>query len=315
MKSAAVKHAAIKHAGTRPRCVRLLCAFVLGASTFSAVARECVWDTNAFAFAGTPVEQAQCLLREVSIGGHVADAPAKLPDSLTSTIGRPVAFDVASMRTWLQDYDIDESAIGGALDMPLSTTEGEPARRARYFVIHDTSTIHCERRDFPADTDSPQAPWNRPEPWLNHPQAHLFITRDGASYAPQGRTFATPWRAVKLEKHLGVPSRGLFLHIENVQVRRPQVADDAPLRNAKGDCVNDRIAQSPGFSSAQMQRLALVYSAASLRAGEWLIPAYHAVLDAGFVGGHDDPQNFDLTAWAAEVCALRNALGDRCETP
>ncbi len=310
-----MRRAVTSRAGTRARCVRYICALAIAASAFSAAARECVWDHSAFAFAGTPVEQAQCLLRKVSIGGNVGDKSAELPPSLATTIGRSVAFDIASMRVWLQTQGIDESAIGGALDAPLSTTEGTPARRARYFVIHDTSTIHCERGDFPADTDSAQAPWNRPERWLNHPQAHLFITRDGASYAPQGRTFATPWRAVKLEKQLGVPSRGLFLHIENVQLRRPQIADGAPLRNAKGDCVNDRIAQSPGFSPAQMQRLAMVYSAASLRAGEWLIPAYHAVLDTGFVGGHDDPQNFDLAAWAAEVCALRNAWGDRCEAP
>jgi hypothetical protein len=275
--------------------------------------RACAWNADAFSFTGTPVEQAQCLLRTVSIGGEVADAPTVLPSALASTIGRPVAFDIVALRTWLQARGIDESAIGGALDAPLSATEGEPTRLARYFVIHDTSWIHCERGDFPANTDAPDAPWNRAETWLDYPQAHLFITRDGASYAPQGRTFATPWRAVKFEKHLGIPSRGLFLHIENVQLRRPQLADDAPLRNEKGDCANDRIAQSPGFSPAQLQRLALVYAAASLRAGEWLIPAYHAVLDAGIPGGHDDPQNFDLSAWAAEICTLRNALDDRCE--
>jgi hypothetical protein len=296
---------------------RLLYALAAGLIAWPGIAcatnRECVWDAHGFSFVGTPVEQARCLLRTVSIGGNVADASAELPTALATTIGRPVAFDAPTLRAWLQTRNIDEATIGGALDAPLSMTEGTPTRRARYFVIHDTSTIHCERGDFPTETDSANAPWNRPERWQNHPQAHLFITRDGASYAPQGRTFATPWRAVKLEKQLGVPSRGLFLHIENVQLRRPQLADGAPLLNAKGECVNDRIAQSPGFSPAQMQRLALVYSAASLRAGEWLIPAYHAVLDAGFIGGHDDPQNFDLRTWAGEVCALRAALGDRCD--
>jgi hypothetical protein len=215
----------------------------------------------------------------------------------------------------LRRQGIDEAAVGGALDAPVSATEGTPSRPARYFVIHDTSWIHCERGDFPANADAPDAPWNRAETWRNHPQAHLFITRDGQSYAPQGRSFATPWRAVKFEMTLGVPSRGLFLHIENVQLRRPQLADDAPLRNAAGGCANDRIAQSPGFSRAQTQRLALAYAAASLRAGQWLIPAYHAVLDAGIPGGHDDPQNFDLQAWAADICALRDALGDRCAAP
>jgi hypothetical protein len=283
--------------------------------------RACDWDQATFSFVGTPLEQALCLLRTVSIGAEVDDAPARLPESLAASIGRPVAIDRSSFREWLRNQGIDESAIGGALDAPLSSTEAEaeaeadPSRRARYFVIHDTSNIVCERGDFPANADAPDAPWNRPEAWRDHPQAHLFITRDGASYAPQGRTFATPWRAVKFEMRLGVPSRGLFLHIENVQLRRPQVADDAPPQKTDGGCVNDRIAQSPGFTQPQLRRLAIVYAAASVRAGEWMIPAYHAVLDAGFPGGHDDPQNFDLRAWAAEVCAIRNALGDRCEMP
>ncbi|MBP6749280.1 MAG: hypothetical protein KA144_06540 [Xanthomonadaceae bacterium] len=277
--------------------------------------RACAWDTDAFSFVGTPVEQARCLLRPVAIGGRVGDAHAVLPHALDAMVGRPVAFDATTLRTWLRTQGIDESGVGGSLDAPLSFTEGTQPRRARYFVIHDTSNLLCQREDFPANADAADAPWNLPERWTNDPQAHLFITRDGEAHAPQGRTFATPWRATKLEKFLREPSRGLFLHIENVQLRRPQAAVDAPLHRPDGECVNDRIAQHPGFSAAQTRRLALVYVAASVRAGEWLIPAYHAVLDTGFIGGHDDPQNFDIDAWTAEVCALRTALGDRCETP
>jgi hypothetical protein len=275
--------------------------------------RACAWSEQEFSFVGTPVEQARCLLRPVAIGGRIGDAPVVLPPSLEAIVGRPVAFDAQTLRAWLHAQAIDESDIGGSLDAALSSTEVARPQRARYFVIHDTSTLLCQREAFPADADAAEAPWNRSGAWIDHPQAHLFITRDGAAHAPQGRSFATPWRATKLEKTLGVPSRGLFLHIENVQLRRPDVAADAPLRRADGQCVNDRIAQSPGFSDAQMRRLALVYVAASVRAGEWLIPAYHAVLDSPFVGGHDDPQNFDVGAWVAELCALRQALGERCE--
>jgi hypothetical protein len=277
--------------------------------------RACVWDEAAFSFAGTPVEQARCLMRPVMIGGRIGDAPAVLPPSLEAIVGRPVAIDAQRLRVWMLAQGIDESGTGGPLDAPLSSTEGERPQRARYFVIHDTSNLLCQREDFPADADEPDAPWNRPQAWADHAQAHLFITRNGEAYAPQGRSFATPWRATKLEKNLGVPSRGLFLHIENVQLRRPQVTGDAPLLRPDGQCANDRIAQSPGFSAAQTKRLALVYVAASVRAGEWLIPAYHAVLDRPFVGGHDDPQNFDVDAWVSEVCALRYTLGDHCDAP
>lgn len=55
------------------------------------------------------------------------------------------------------------------------------------------------------------------------------------------------------------------------------------------------------FSDAELKRLALVYVAASLRRGQWLIPAFHAVIDSGFKDGHDDPQCFDLEKWALFV--------------
>jgi hypothetical protein len=39
----------------------------------------------------------------------------------------------------------------------------------------------------------------------------------------------------------------------------------------------------------------------------WLIPAFHCVLDLGISDGHDDPQNFELSQWAA---ALDQVLSD-----
>ena len=194
-------------------------------------------------------------------------------------------------------------SLGGGLDDPLSTTGSEPAHPALYFVIHDTSNILCTREDFPGDSDAPDASWNMAATWESSKQAHLFLTRDGAAYSPQGRTFSVPWRATKHEMTLGESTRGRFLHIENVQLRRPEVEADAPLTNAEGHCVNDRIAQRPGFTSKQLHLLALTYIAASARAGHWLIPAYHAVIDSSFPGGHDDPQNFDLVAWSQNIDA------------
>jgi hypothetical protein len=40
--------------------------------------------------------------------------------------------------------------------------------------------------------------------------------------------------------------------------------------------------------------LALLYTIASARKGEWLIPAFHACVDSGIKFAHDDPQNFEL---------------------
>jgi hypothetical protein len=47
--------------------------------------------------------------------------------------------------------------------------------------------------------------------------------------------------------------------------------------------------------------LALLYLTASVRRGRWLIPAFHAVLDARFLEGHDDPQHFDMRAFSRAV--------------
>jgi hypothetical protein len=118
-----------------------------------------------------------------------------------------------------------------------------------------------------------------------------------------GHEFDVPWRATKLELDgVGVSSRGLFLHIELVQPRR---------RDPDGGRRNDAIAPLPGFSRAQYDKLALLYAAASRRAGNWLIPAFHAVLDKGFSGAHDDPQNFDINEFDASIGRLLAELRAR----
>ena len=67
-----------------------------------------------------------------------------------------------------------------------------------------------------------------------------------------------------------------------------------------------------GFSEKQMDRLALVYIAASVRRGSWLIPAFHATVDAGIPNAHDDPQNFDLQLWTKRLCILVKAFNTKC---
>ena len=265
--------------------------------------RDCPWDAASLSYKGSALAQAKCLLRSVAKGGEVADADAELPASLAARIGRPVAVHRQALRGYLAAQGIQETRLGGRLDDPLSTTEGEPAYPALYFVIHDTSDLLCTREDFPGDGDAPDATWNLAATWESSTQAHLYLTRDGAAYSPQGRTFSVPWRATKHEMSLGESTRGRFLHVENVQLRRPEVEADAPLTNAEGQCANDRIAQRPGLIPKQMHLLAMTYLAASVRAGQWLIPAYHAVIDTAYPGGHDDPQNFDLKAWSADIDA------------
>jgi hypothetical protein len=108
-------------------------------------------------------------------------------------------------------------------------------------------------------------------------------------------------KATKRESRLiaGKPDAvlGLFLHHELVQPR---------LNNTNGI---DEFAPDPGFTEAQYDRLALCYIAAAVRGGSWLVPCFHCVLDLDIPNGHDDPQHFELEAWAAALERLRNRIG------
>jgi hypothetical protein len=291
----------------------------------AAAATSCGFDRDALTFAGPPLVQARCLLRHVLPGGELDPPLAALPAPLEDLVDRPVAIPAASLARYLAAHGISELEVGGSLAEPLSRARDNApdAPLARYFVIHDTSEPNlCEAASFPPELDQPDGPWNRNEMYANFPQAHLFITRDGRSIAPQGRTFKIPWRATKLERPAADKrTKGLFLHIENVQPRRAEPEPDFPhgdtpdrrfyawdFLEAGWVCRNDRIAPEPGLTDAQLDRLALVYVAASVRRGSWLIPAFHATVDAGIPEAHDDPQNFDLARWAARLGRLIGEL-------
>jgi hypothetical protein len=301
--------------------ILLACLLLLELSSRPAAgATSCGFDKDALTFAGSSLEQAKCLLRHVRRGGELGPPLSVLPAPLEELIDRPMApstVSIAALRAWLAAQGIAERDLGGPLTDRLSRARNDApdAPFARYFVIHDTSIPNlCDAPAFPAEMDDPSWPWNHLDEYADFPQAHLFITRDGRSVAPQGRTLATPWRATKLERPPeDVRAKGLFLHVENVLPRRcePDPAAPAPWGCRRWDpleawwvCRNDRIGPDPGFSDPQLDRLALVYVAASVRRGAWLIPAFHAAVDAGIPEAHDDPQNFDLARWAERLGKL-----------
>ena len=47
---------------------------------------------------------------------------------------------------------------------------------------------------------------------------------------------------------------------------------------------------------------------ASVRAGRWLVPAFHAAIDAHIRNGHDDPLNFDVQSFANSLDGVMAAL-------
>jgi hypothetical protein len=264
----------------------------------------CGFNAITMSFRGDALEQARCLMRHVRQGG-VLDEPADLPSALSARIGRPTEIAPIALRAYLHAQGIDEADIGGPVTDAMSgTLDGLPAA---YFVIHDTSTPNLLDAPFPADMDMPSWAPNDVSVWRNGEAsvAHVFIARTGISIT--AIEFSRGWRATKLESRVvGVASRGRFIHIENVQPRRSTEG---------GAASNDTLAPEPGFTDAQLQRLALVYIAASVRAGAWLVPAQHAVLDSGIADGHDDPQNFDLARWSMFVDQEANAIGVTSSQP
>jgi hypothetical protein len=234
--------------------------------------------------------------------GQLGPELATLPAPFDELVGNPVDVTRRALVSYLEARGIGPGEIGGPLSRPVSRAAGAAAgsAAARYFVIHDTSTPNLlAAASFPRGIDTERWPHNHLERWRqgSASKAHVFVARTGSSLT--ALDFATPWRATKLENAAGVTSRGLFLHVEMVQPRRS---------DPSGPRGNNRLAPKPGFTAPQLERLALLYVAASLRRGEWLIPAFHAAIDGGLLDGHDDPQRFDMGVWTRRVAALRAAL-------
>lgn len=241
----------------------------------AAPAVDCRFDAATLQFAGSPLEQARCLLRHVEPGG-TADRDAGLPPTLARLVGQQARLDIRKVTAELRHRRIAVPAT-----TPVSETLDH--HRALYFVIHDTSSPWIGSRDFPRRFDR-QERFNDVSQFLGSDAvAHAFNDRRGR--VTIGHDFEVGWRATKLERAVGEAVRGRFIHIESVQPRREDLS---------GPARNDLIAPSPGFTRAQYRTLALLYVLASTRAGTWLIPAFHANIDRGIVGAHDDPQHFDI---------------------
>jgi hypothetical protein len=263
----------------------------------------CHFDPETLSFAGDAVEQARCLLTPVRTGGYLNERLEKLPPAFQDYVG--TAKEMPSrdaLRALLQERGLGDM-FGATLDQPVSHAhDNDPnARGATYFVIHDTSSPNFGSKPWPVDINGDlkinslmrYACSNKIE------RAHIFINRSGEIFYPHD--FSRPWRATKFETATNFVHalRGLFLHNELIQPRQ---------RHPKFRGRNDFKAPEPGYPTAQYDALALVYVVASMRAGFWMIPAYHAVLDEGIYDKHDDPQNFDLDAFADSLTRLRASL-------
>src|SRR5215831_5695245 len=197
-----------------------------------------------------------------------------------------------------------EGEFGDFLWLPVSRAHDNAlaAPMARYFVIHDTSGPNFGRRSFPDDIDG-GGKVNDLRNFECHDgwgKAHVVISRTGELLL--AHDYSIPWRETKFEQaaEFGGALKGLFLHNEMIQPRR-----SAPGRGRR----NDARSPDPAFTPAQYDRLALLYVIASVRAERWLIPAFHAAIDAQIANGHDDPLNFNVESFADSLDGLIAKLG------
>jgi hypothetical protein len=242
-----------------------------------------------------PVEQARLLLRKIYLTGKVGSELATLDAEFERRVGQACAISRDQMRNYLNRIHIAEWEVGGNLDLPLSSVKNADGTEttAKYMVIHDTSYPRYGT-SFPSNMNDESWEWNRLGRWVAN-VTHIYVNRIGDSKTmtpfQEGKT------ATKLEKYvLGEgATKGLYLHIELIQ----------PRKFMKGyGRHNDVDAPEPGFTDAQYQRLALLYTIASVRKGEYLIPAFHACVDSGIRYAHDDPQNFDLSKFFNALTTL-----------
>jgi len=277
----------------RPLTVASISAVILLAAPASAeVVGGCKFDRDTLTFAGTPVEQATCLLRKVKLRGAKEDQPLPpvIARLMESSGGPSAAQKEAAMAAFPQPY---QAYARQYADWPASKTEA--GLSALYFVIHDTSTPFYVNEPFPKRLNQ-DLKVNDFAPYMNgtfarEPVAHIFLNRVGQIWA--GHDFQEGWRATKLESRVvGPRARGRMVHIETVQPRR-----FLPSATSRGQTEGP----TPGFTKEQYRMLAALYVYASARAGLWLIPAQHNTVDAGIPDAHDDPQNFELKLFAKEL--------------
>jgi hypothetical protein len=260
----------------------------------------CGFNSETLSFRGAPAQQAMCLMRGMDTTRNLAPMLEGLPPGLAKRVGETT--DLPS-REVLSDYLSKlnlEWDFAMYLWQPIARArDNDPdAPMAKYFVVHDTSGPNYGHRDFPDDINT-NPKINNLKSFVCYDEwgkAHVVIDRMGDILV--NHDFSIPWRETKFEQaaEFGGALKGLFVHIEMIQPRRA------------GPHGGDSQSPDPAFTPAQYDRLALVYTAVSVRAGRWLIPAFHAALDADIRNGHDDPLNFRVDSFADSLDRLMEKL-------
>jgi hypothetical protein len=185
----------------------------------------CAFNPETASFQGEPAEQLRCLLRAFDASRNLGPPRDSVPAAFAERAGQAAGLPTReALLTLTSQLDL-EWDFGSYLWQPLARArDNDPeAPAARYLVIHDTSGPNYGRRPWPANIDE--------HPKINNLRqfrcsdgwevAHVVINRTGGMLL--GHELATPWRAMKFEraKNFGTGLKGLFLHVELIQPRRP----------------------------------------------------------------------------------------------
>ena len=254
----------------------------------------CAFSDKDMAYVGTPRQQALCLMPDGSLGHFTPRRTLGAP--LDALVGEPSALNLEKLGGLLKEAGIDYPS--GALKAELSHAWGGKSYGppARYFVIHDTSSA-LGRPYFPPNDDPALNRLGEQYCGGGGYMAHAFINRMGKVLLAYD--YGTAWRATKFER-INPWRKGLFLHNELTQPRLPR----------RGETQTDAsLAPDPAFTQAQYRALALLYAAASARAGHWLVPAFHSAIDYAWLDGHDDPRDFDVGKFNAAVADILRQAG------
>ncbi|MGQ8704374.1 hypothetical protein ACUTSW_00030 [Serratia sp. TSA_198.1] len=280
-----------------PINLELKCRLNDGVTQLQGSEGYCNFNSQTQSFKGSSTEQARCLLRFISQGNGSLKESTITP-FIENIVGKKAPEPMNLMR-FISRRDINENDLGG----PLNTTIG-----ANYFIIHDTSNPKCSNSNRYCPPNNSFPPEMNSNSWAfnknfdnNSKNAHVYTNRVGAS--KKVRDFSQGMETTKFEicTHPKLKS-GLFVGVENIQPRR-----DSTTSN-KFKLGNGYEGPIPGFTDIQYERLALIYTAASVRRGIWLIPAFHGVIDHYYYDGHDDPQNFDMVTFSKKVEEIRDEI-------
>ena len=162
----------------------------------------CAFDPETLSFAGTPVQQAMCLMRGMDATRNLGPPLQSLPPGLASRIGETTGLPSReALANFLSKQNLEADFAAHLWDPVSRANDNDPdAPMARYFVIHDTSGPNYGHRDFPADIDSGPgfeklADYACSDGWG---RAHVFVNRIGEMLV--AHDYAIAWRETKFEQ-------------------------------------------------------------------------------------------------------------------